>query len=84
MKMFEYMAAGLPIVSSDLPVLREVLENGRNALLVSPDDLDAWAKAISLLAANAGLRRRLGEAARADLIEYYTWETRARSVLADL
>ncbi|MDX1502288.1 MAG: glycosyltransferase, partial [Thermoanaerobaculia bacterium] len=41
MKMFEYMAAGRAIVSSDLPVLREVLRHGENALLVEPGRPDA-------------------------------------------
>ena len=36
MKMFEYMAAGVPVISSDLAVLREILINEKNALLVSP------------------------------------------------
>ena len=36
LKLFEYMASGRPIVASDLPSLREVLADGRNALLVEP------------------------------------------------
>lgn len=80
LKMFEYMAAGKPIVCSDLPVLREVLEDGRNALLADPDDLDAWARAVARLA-DPGLRRRLGEAARADVLREYTWTQRARRML---
>ena len=41
MKMFEYMAAGRAILSSDLPVLREVL-NEENAILLPPDEPAAW------------------------------------------
>src|SRR5262249_13241169 len=43
LKLFEYMAAGRPIVASDLPSLREVLTGGRNAVLVPPDDPGALA-----------------------------------------
>jgi glycosyltransferase involved in cell wall biosynthesis len=82
--MFEYMAAGKPIVSSDLPVLREVLEDERNSLLVPPLDLAGWARAIRRLEADPGLRDRLGSTARADQIARYTWDQRAASVLADL
>ena len=84
LKMFEYMAAGKPIVSSDLPVLREVLEDGRNALLAPADDLAAWEAAIRRLAADPELARRLGRAARVDLLTHHTWDARAAAVLADL
>jgi glycosyltransferase involved in cell wall biosynthesis len=84
LKMFEYMATGRPIISSDLPVLREVLQHERNALLVPPDDVDAWVSAVRRLAAEPELRRKLGENARQDLLNHYTWEARARKVLHDL
>ena len=83
LKMFEYMAAGKPIVSSDLPVLREVLENGRNALLVPADDLEAWVAAIRRLAADPELARRLGRAAL-ELAGCHTWDARAAEVLDGL
>jgi len=82
LKMFEYMAAGKAIVSSDLPVLREVLSDGRNALLVPPTDLDAWIRAIRRLAKDATFRALLGARARHDLEEFYTWALRATKVLA--
>lgn len=84
MKLFEYMAAGKAIVSSDLPVLREVLSHGHNALLVPPDDLKAWEEALRELGANSGLRAQLGEAARGDFLGSYTWDARCRAVLGGL
>jgi glycosyltransferase involved in cell wall biosynthesis len=84
MKMFEYMAAGKAIVASDLPVLREVLKDGRNALLVPPDDLGGWERAVRRLLGDRDLARRLGAQARADLEGSYTWEARARKVLDGL
>ncbi len=84
LKLFEYMAAGKPIVASDLPVLREVLEDGRNALLASPDDPDAWEAAVTRLVDDPALRARLGAAARSDLLREHTWDARARRVLAGL
>jgi len=53
MKMFEYMAAGRPIVASDLPALREVLRHEENALLAPPDDPEAWIAALRRLAEQA-------------------------------
>ena len=40
MKMFEYMSSSVPIISSDLPVLRDILTDGENALLVPPENVD--------------------------------------------
>ncbi len=84
MKLFEYMAAGKPIVSSDLPVLREVLEDGRNALLVAPDEPAAWLAAVDRLLAEPELAERLAAAAAGDLLDRYSWEARARRVMAGL
>jgi glycosyltransferase involved in cell wall biosynthesis len=84
MKLFEYMSAGKAIVSSDLPVLREVLDHERNALLVAPDDLDGWLTAVKRLIADPDLRQRLGQTARQDLLAHYTWEARAQKVLDGL
>jgi glycosyltransferase involved in cell wall biosynthesis len=84
MKMFEYMAAGRAIVSSDLPVLREVLEHESNAILVDPEDPDAWRRAIERLAADESLRTRLGKRAVEDFEQHHTWTARAKSVLAGI
>jgi glycosyltransferase involved in cell wall biosynthesis len=81
MKMFEYMATGVPIVSSDLPVLREVLCHEQNALLVAPDDVDGWAAAIDRIAGDAVLAGRLGADAYAQYERQHTWEHRARMLL---
>ena len=80
LKMFEYMASGKAILCSDLPVLREVLEDDRNALLADPDDLDAWVRAVGRLS-DAALRARLGATARAEAVRDYTWEQRAKRIL---
>lgn len=81
LKMFEYMATGKPIVSSNHAVLQEVLHDEENALLVPPDDVEAWAKAVRRILVEPGLGKRLGEKARRQLIEHYTWDARAQKVL---
>lgn len=82
MKLFEYLACGRPILSSDLPVLREVL-NPHNAVLLPPGDLNAWVAAIHDLCAGPNHRTELGERARIDASRY-TWEERAGRVLEGL
>lgn len=82
MKMFEYMAAGRAILSSDLPVIREVL-NPENALFAPPEDLPAWVMTFNQLIEDPGLRQRLGAQARAD-VQAYTWRRRASRALDGL
>ena len=77
MKMFEYMAAGRPIISSNLPVLKEVLVEKLNALLVTPDDVSEWVEAANLLQENPELSNRIALSARSDYESEYNWCTRA-------
>jgi len=82
MKVFEYLAAGRTILSSDLPVLREVL-NSENAILLPPEDTTAWDTALRLVAKDPSLRARLGARARADA-EQYSWTGRQKRILDGL
>jgi glycosyltransferase involved in cell wall biosynthesis len=79
MKMFEYMACGRAIISSDLPVIREVL-NEKNSVLAEPGDLTAWKDALSKLSSSSELRQRLGDQAYTD-IQSYTWVARSSRAL---
>lgn len=81
LKMFEYMASRKAIVASSLPALQEVLTHDSNALLVSPDDILAWEKALRDLEGDVGRRTRLADQAFRDLASTYTWAERARRVL---
>lgn len=84
MKMFEYMASGVAIVSSNLPVLREVLRDGENAAIVRDSSVTAWRLAIERLLADVELRFRLASTAQFDLMREYTWDARAASVIDGL
>lgn len=79
MKMFEYLAAGRVILSSDLPVLREVLSE-HNAVLLPPEDLQAWDAALQKVRRNPDWAARLAAQARADA-QHFTWVERARRSL---
>jgi glycosyltransferase involved in cell wall biosynthesis len=82
LKLFEYMAAGKPIICSDSPVLHEVMKHDVNCLLCPPDDITAWENALNGLAGSTKLRKRLGAAARNDFEQNYTWQRRAERILA--
>lgn len=79
-KMFEYLASGRAIISSDLPVLREVLGQA-NAILCPPEDLPAWEKAVTNLVADPAERQRLGDQSLVDARQY-NWRTREERALA--
>jgi glycosyltransferase involved in cell wall biosynthesis len=83
LKAFEYMAAQKPIISSDLPVLREVLRHEHNALLCNPDDAGEWVCALTRLREDGALAKRLAAQAHQDFLDNYTWRARAEKLLAD-
>jgi glycosyltransferase involved in cell wall biosynthesis len=60
----EAMALGTPVVASSVAAIPEMLENGRNGLLVPPKDVKALANSVETLLANARLRRKYADAAR--------------------
>ncbi|HEY5730824.1 MAG TPA: glycosyltransferase [Anaerolineales bacterium] len=82
MKMFEYMAAGRAIVTADLPVIREVL-NEQSAVFCEPDDLGKWKLGVEKLLADEQRRVALGNQAREN-VEGYTWLARAERIMRGL
>jgi len=79
MKLFEYMACQRVVVSSNLPVLQEVL-NSQNSVLLSGEEVDEWASALNELQNNPGKRRKLAAKAYED-VQRYTWEKRVEWIL---
>jgi glycosyltransferase involved in cell wall biosynthesis len=79
MKMFEYMAAGRAILSSDLPVFHEVL-NPTNAVFCPVDEPVVWSTALNALIADTNRRITLGQQAQRD-VALYTWRVRAQHAL---
>jgi glycosyltransferase-like protein len=73
----EAMAAGLPVVGSDIPVLREYLTPGVDALLVPPSDPVALARAMAELVGDGRLRAGLADAGRR-VAARFTWDDAAR------
>ena len=79
MKMFEYMAAGRAILTSDLPVLREVLDE-TTAVFCPPDNVGEWESALGGLLADEMRRQAFGQRARR-AVERYSWIERSRRIL---
>jgi glycosyltransferase involved in cell wall biosynthesis len=79
MKLFEYLACGRPILSSDLPPLREVL-TPEIAVLLPPGDVETWTFALRDLCQDPHRRASLASAARI-AAQGYGWEGRAARIL---
>lgn len=72
-KLFDYMAAGLPIVAADLPPMRRILEETEAGELFTPGDPRSLATTVIGLLRDSARRRRLGENGRRAAIEKYHW-----------
>lgn len=77
MKMFDYMACTRPIITSDLPVIHEILGD-ESAVFLPPGAPDAWQTAIRDLLADPERMARLAAASRRD-VQPYTWVARAKT-----
>ena len=82
MKLFEYMASGVPIVASDVAALREIL-NGHNAIFFNPDNPRDCAEKIQFILKNEQAGSQRAAQARTDVAQY-TWQLRAQKILNQL
>lgn len=69
--LLEAMAAGLPVVATDVGAVRELVTDGENGLIVPPQQPEALAVALARLIGDAALRQRLGAAARAHVVRQH-------------
>ena len=78
LKLFEYMAHKKSIIASDLPVIREVL-NEKNSILVECDNFESWKSSIQNLR-NLKNREVIAKQAFVDF-QYYTWKNRVKLII---
>ena len=81
-KMFEYMAAGIPVIASDFPAWRAIVAGSDCGMCVDPLDPAAIAAAIDYLVRNPTMARRMGQNGRRAVVEQYNWLIEARKLLA--
>jgi len=72
-KMFEYMAAGIPVVASDFPLWREIVEGHNCGLCVDPTEPVAIAKAINSLLGDDEMAATMGENGRKAVEKIFNW-----------
>jgi len=83
LKLYLYMGAGRPILAGDTPDVREILQNGRNAVLCRPDSVESLVAGIRALTDDGALAERLAATALADS-RGYTWTARAGRIASIL
>ncbi|MDF0605979.1 glycosyltransferase family 4 protein [Neisseriaceae bacterium TC5R-5] len=81
-KLFEYMAAGLPVIASDFPLWRQIVEEAACGLLVDPQDPSALANAVNQLMADENSMQAMGAAGQQAVLQRYSWAAEADKLLA--
>lgn len=84
LKLFEYMAAGRPILTTDLPSILDVVTHGETAYIVPHSNPKALAEAIRDLQSNPTLRQQLAANAQETVFARYTWQARAAHIKAHI
>jgi glycosyltransferase involved in cell wall biosynthesis len=81
-KLFEYMAAGLPVVASDFPLWRAIIADAGCGILVDPQDTSAIAEAISYLLTHHAAAEAVGKRGRAAVETNYNWSMEEKTLIA--
>jgi glycosyltransferase involved in cell wall biosynthesis len=81
LKLYEYMAAGLPVIASKIGQITELIDDGVNGLLIPAGDTIALTSALEKLWRSPSLRQNLGKSAHKRILANYTWEKVAEKIL---
>ena len=81
LKLFEYMQAKKPIITSDLPAINEILTNDEDAILCNPNNFFQWKKAILKLNKDKAYKKKISTNAYTKFKNKFTWKLRAKNIL---
>lgn len=81
-KLFEYMAAGLPVISSDFPIWRDVVGGAKCGLLVDPEKTSEITEAMQWILDHPEDAQEMGRLGRQAVLEHYNWEKEAERLVS--
>lgn len=81
-KLFEYMSAGLPVIASNFPLWKEIVEGNKCGICVDPLKPEEIARAIEYLLTHPEEARRMGENGRKAVLEKYNWEKESEKLVS--
>jgi len=80
-KLLEYMAASIPVIASNLPLMRAVVEGADCGLLVEPGNVEQLAEAMAYILDHPAEAEEMGRRGRQAVVERYSWETEGQRLL---
>lgn len=80
-KMFEYMAAGLPVIASNFPLWEEIIDKNKCGICVNPENPEEIAGAISFLFENPSVAKKMGENGKEAVLNKYNWELESNKLI---
>jgi glycosyltransferase involved in cell wall biosynthesis len=80
-KMFEYMSAGIPIIASNFPLWKEIIEEIGCGICVDPFDIEAIVKAIRFLDCNRNRAKSMGERGLLAVSKTFNWEKEQKALI---
>jgi glycosyltransferase involved in cell wall biosynthesis len=80
-KMFEYMSSSIPVIGSNFPLWREIIEGNRCGVCIDPLDPKAIAAAIDCLVTHPDIAKSMGENGRKAVLEKYNWDVQAAKLI---
>lgn len=80
-KMYEYMAAGLPVIYSDFPAWKKIMEKTGAGIAVNPEKPEEAAKAINYLLKNREAAREMGRKGREAIEQKYSWNAEEEKLI---
>lgn len=83
-KIFEYMACGIPIIASDVEIVREVISENECGLLAEPGDIESFRDCIRSLFGNKHLMQTFSKNGIKNVDKKYSWDRVAESILTEL
>ncbi len=80
-KMFEYMAAGIPVIASDFPLWKEIIEKNKCGICVNPQEPSEISDAINYLLNNDNLAEKMGKNGRIAVEKRFNWQIEKKKLL---